>query len=53
MGDLETGEGEVMELNAPGPAVGLDHDRRSGYLFVCGGGTGAPPNAVFYLSSSR
>eukprot|EP00903_Cladosiphon_okamuranus_P016257 g14994.t1 len=39
-GSLETGEGEVMELNAPGPAVGLDHDRRSGYLFVCGGPTG-------------
>eukprot|EP00752_Nemacystus_decipiens_P012928 g11442.t1 len=39
-GSLETGEGEVMEVNAPGPAVGLDHDRRSGYLFVCGGPTG-------------
>lgn len=40
MGDLETGEGTVMELSAPGPAFGLDHDRRSGYLFVAGGPTG-------------
>ncbi|CAN0019062.1 unnamed protein product [Ectocarpus sp. 6 AP-2014] len=39
-GDLETGEGEVFELDAPGPAVGLDHDRRSGYLFVAGGPVG-------------
>lgn len=42
-GSLETGKGEVMEVDAPGPAVGLDHDRRSGYLFVCGGPTGAAP----------
>ncbi|CAN0371531.1 unnamed protein product [Pylaiella littoralis] len=40
MGDLETGVGTVMELSAPGPAVGLDYDRRSGYLFVSGGPTG-------------
>lgn len=40
MGDLLTGEGTVMELSAPGPAVGLDHDRRSGNLFVAGGPTG-------------
>ncbi|CAM9723592.1 unnamed protein product [Ectocarpus sp. 8 AP-2014] len=39
-GDLETGQGEVFELGAPGPAVGLDHDRRSGYLFVAGGPLG-------------
>ncbi|CAM9164405.1 unnamed protein product, partial [Hapterophycus canaliculatus] len=39
-GDLETGEGQVMELSAPGPAVGLDYDRRSGYLFVAGGPVG-------------
>ncbi|CAB1100031.1 unnamed protein product [Ectocarpus sp. CCAP 1310/34] len=39
-GDLETGQGEVFELGAPGPAVGLDHDRRSGYLFVAGGPVG-------------
>ncbi|CAB1101468.1 unnamed protein product [Ectocarpus sp. CCAP 1310/34] len=42
-GDLETGHGEVFELAAPGPAVGLDHDRQSGYLFVAGGQLGAPP----------
>ncbi|CAM9764608.1 unnamed protein product [Ectocarpus sp. 12 AP-2014] len=39
-GDLETGHGDVFELGAPGPAVGLDHDRRSGYLFVAGGPVG-------------
>ncbi|CBN74873.1 superoxide dismutase [Ectocarpus siliculosus] len=39
-GDLETGQGEVFELGAPGPAVGLDHDRRSDYLFVAGGPVG-------------
>ncbi|CAM9696372.1 unnamed protein product [Ectocarpus sp. 13 AM-2016] len=39
-GDLETGHGDVFEVGAPGPAVGLDHDRRSGYLFVAGGPVG-------------
>ncbi|CAM9350375.1 unnamed protein product [Ectocarpus fasciculatus] len=39
-GDLETGQSEVFEVAAPGPAVGLDHDRRSGYLFVAGGQIG-------------
>ncbi|CAM9667174.1 unnamed protein product [Scytosiphon promiscuus] len=39
-GDLSTGEGEVVVSDAGGPAVGLDHDRRSGYLFVCGGTAG-------------
>lgn len=42
-GNLQTGEGEEYELAAPGPAVGLDHDRRSGYLFVAGGLLGVPP----------
>ncbi|CAM9340050.1 unnamed protein product [Ectocarpus sp. 6 AP-2014] len=39
-GNLQTGEGEAYELAAPGPAVGLDHDRRSRYLFVAGGPLG-------------
>ena len=41
-----------MELNAPGVAIGLDYDRRSGYLFVCGGPTGAPtlsPRLIYLL----
>ncbi|CAN0551236.1 unnamed protein product, partial [Ectocarpus sp. 12 AP-2014] len=42
-GNLQTGEGEEYELAAPGPAVGLDHDRRSGYLLVAGGPLGVPP----------
>ncbi|CAM9898713.1 unnamed protein product [Scytosiphon promiscuus] len=35
-GDLRTGEGEVVLADAGGIALGLDYDRRSGYLFVCG-----------------
>lgn len=39
--NLRTGEGDVV-VSAPegGVAVGLDFDRRSGLLFVAGGGTG-------------
>ncbi|CAN0166681.1 unnamed protein product [Ectocarpus sp. 6 AP-2014] len=50
-GDLKTGEGEVMELDAPGPAAGLSHDRRSGYLFVAGAfsGTGRVYDEDFAL----
>jgi hypothetical protein len=37
-GDLRTGEVEVLAPGAPGQlAVGMDHDARSGYLFVAGG----------------
>lgn len=35
-GDLSTGEGEVVLSDAGGPALGLDYDRRSGYLYVAG-----------------
>lgn len=38
--DLSTGDGEIL-LEGPGtPAVGLDFDRRTGYLFVSGGPNG-------------
>ncbi|MAT99466.1 MAG: superoxide dismutase [Anaerolineaceae bacterium] len=38
--DLSTGAGEIL-LEGPGtPAVGLDFDRRTGYLFVSGGPNG-------------
>lgn len=38
--DLRTGAGEIL-LEGPGtPAVGLDFDRRTGYLFVSGGPNG-------------
>ena len=38
--DLASGAGEVM-IEGPGtPAVGLDFDRRTGYLFVSGGPNG-------------
>ena len=38
--DLRTGTGEIL-LEGPGtPAVGLDFDRRTGYLFVSGGPNG-------------
>ncbi|CAB1120557.1 unnamed protein product [Ectocarpus sp. CCAP 1310/34] len=49
--DLKTGEGGVMELDAPGPAAGLSHDRRSGYLFVAGAfsGTGRVYDEDFAL----
>ena len=39
--DLRTGEGNVLVTGSPGLlAVGLDVDRRSGYLFVSGGFSG-------------
>ena len=39
--DLRTGEGNVLVTGMPGMlAVGLDVDRRSGYLFVAGGFSG-------------
>lgn len=39
--DLRTGEGNVLVTGSPGLlAVGLDVDRRSGYLFVAGGFSG-------------
>ncbi len=39
--DLRTGEGTVLVNGSPGSlAVGLDVDRRSGYLFVAGGFSG-------------
>ena len=38
--DLQTGEGELV-IEGPGTsAVGLDFDRRTGYLFVSGGANG-------------
>lgn len=38
--DLSTGAGQIL-LEGPGtPAVGLDFDRRTGYLFVSGGPNG-------------
>lgn len=40
-GDLSTGEGEVVLTGAGGSAIGLDYDRRSGFLYVCGGLAGA------------
>jgi sugar lactone lactonase YvrE len=41
-GDLRTGEGAVFVPGQPGRvAVGLEFDKRSGYLFVAGGPTGA------------
>eukprot|EP00904_Undaria_pinnatifida_P000569 jgi/Undpi1/10512/HiC_scaffold_29.g12962.m1 len=39
-GDLSTGEGQVVIADAGSHALGLDYDRRSGYLFVCGGYAG-------------
>lgn len=35
-GDLSTGEGEVVVSDGGNPIAGLDHDRRSGYLFAAG-----------------
>lgn len=40
MGDLSTGEGEVVVPATGTVANGLEYDRRSGYLYVCGGPTG-------------
>ena len=39
-GDLSTGKGEVVVSNPGGAAGGLDHDRRSGYLYVAGTSSG-------------
>ena len=39
-GDLRTGKGEVVISDVGGLAGGLDHDSRSGYLFVAGGSAG-------------
>lgn len=39
-GDLSTGEGKIMVEDAGGMATGLTYDKRSGYLYVCGGFTG-------------
>jgi sugar lactone lactonase YvrE len=45
-GDVRTGEGEVFIQGETGKlAVGMDFDRRSGYLFVSGGTSG---NAYVY-----
>ncbi|MCE2613540.1 hypothetical protein LVD13_11200 [Flavobacteriaceae bacterium D16] len=54
-GDLRSGEGEVFinpaELGlAPGPAVGLALDKRSGYLYVAGGPT---PIGIVYVYNYR
>lgn len=35
-GDLRSGKGMVVISDVNGRAGGLDHDRRSGYLFVAG-----------------
>lgn len=37
-GDLSTGEGEIVISD--GQVAGMDYDRRSGYLYVCGAFTG-------------
>lgn len=47
--DLRTGEVEVVVPANGLPAVGMDYDRRSGYLFVAGGPIG---NAYIYDSDS-
>ncbi len=39
-GDLRTGAGGVLVAGGPGPAVGLDVDERSNYVFVAGGPAG-------------
>lgn len=40
-GDLSTGEGEVVVPGTEGgQGLGMKYDRRSGYLFVCGGLSG-------------
>lgn len=57
MGDLDTGEGGVVIPGAGSYSVGLDFDRRSGYLFVRGGLTGdhraVPMHALRALMSGR
>ncbi|CAM9436774.1 unnamed protein product [Laminaria digitata] len=40
-GDLRTGEGEIVLSDGGGRAVGLEYDRRSGYLYVAGGYAGS------------
>lgn len=43
-GNLKTGEGQVV-VKGPGPgmaAVGLAYDKRTDYLYACGGPTGKP-----------
>ena len=39
-GDLSTGEGEVVVSGPGGAVAGLDHDRRSGYLYAAGTSSG-------------
>lgn len=40
-GDLRTGAGDILVAGTPGRlAVGLDHDERSGFLYVAGGPLG-------------
>lgn len=46
-GDLRTGEGEIVISG--GQTAGLDYDRRSGYLFVCGGLTGERETTIKHM----
>ena len=39
-GDLSTGKGEIVVEDAGGMVAGMTYDKRSGYLYVCGGSTG-------------
>ena len=39
-GDISTGEGKIVVKDAGGTALGMAYDKRSGYLYVCGGFTG-------------
>ncbi len=49
-GDVRTGEGAVLVAGVPGRiAVGMDHDARSGHLWVAGGPDG---NAYVYDGNS-
>lgn len=40
-GDLKTGEGEVVLDGIDSPALGLDYDKRTDYLYVAGLTAGA------------
>lgn len=44
-GDLKTGKGQVVVPAAGGGVGGLAYDKRSKYLFVCGGFSGEAQTA--------
>lgn len=44
-GDMSTGEGEVVVPPVGAMSLGMDYDKRTGYLYVAGGFNGGFPRS--------